>query len=89
MAPAFDFDCSLYSCVEDLDNLIGYKCPALPYCSKHKEQLDLIYSVSDVRLKLSPFDINKIMDNIWEEKHQIGKHEIKKYLESVLINGPL
>ena len=87
LAPAFDFDCALFSCIENLDNLKEYRQPALPYCGTHKEQLELMYSVSDVRLKLKSFNIDRIIDGVWEEKHQIGKSEITEYLKGVLNDG--
>ncbi|MCL2157974.1 MAG: HipA domain-containing protein [Oscillospiraceae bacterium] len=83
MAPAFDFDCTLYSCVEDLTKLKDYKSPALPYCKTHKEQLELMYSVSDVRLKLMAFDIEEITSGVWEDRHQIGKNEVANYLNQL------
>jgi len=83
LAPAFDFDCSLFSCVENLDNLKRYRQPALPYCGTHKEQLELMYSVSGVRLELKAFNVEKIIEGVWEEKHQIGKREITEYLKGL------
>ncbi|MCL2813267.1 MAG: hypothetical protein FWD23_01570 [Oscillospiraceae bacterium] len=89
LAPAFDFDCALFSCVENLDNLKEYRQPALPYCGTHKEQLELMYSVSDMRLTFKPFDVEKITDGVWEEKHRIGKTEITEYLKGVKIDGTI
>ena len=87
MAPAFDFDCALYSCVEDLAGLKEYKKPALPYCGTHREQLELMYAVSDERLELRAFDVEKITEGVWEDRHQMGKNEITKYLKEVLVCG--
>lgn len=89
LAPAFDFDCALFSCVENLDNLKEYRQPALPYCGTHKEQLELMYSVSDARLKFNSFNVEKIIDGIWEEKHQIGKREVTEYLKGVSDDGAI
>ena len=87
MSPAFDFDCALFSCVEDLGRLAEYSRPALPFCGTHKEQLELMYSVSDVKLTIDPFDIEEITKDIWDETHQIGKREIIGYLREVLSDG--
>ena len=89
LSPAFDFDCALFSCVEDLDRLESYTSPALPYCGTHKEQLELMYSVSDVRLEMKVFDLEEIISGVWEEKHQIGKLEITEYLKRVLADGTI
>jgi len=89
MAPAFDFDCSLFSCVEDLDNLKEYNQPALPYCGTHKEQLELIRAVSDARLTLKPFNVENLVEGVWDEKHQIGKHEILEYLKGLSSDGTI
>ena len=87
MSPAFDFDCALFSCVEDLSRLAEYSRPALPFCGTHKEQLELMHSFSNVKLKLEPFDIEDITKGIWDETHQIGKSEITGYLKEVLADG--
>ena len=87
MSPAFDFDCALYSCVEDLSALQEYVKPALPYCGTHKEQLALMRSVSDARLTLKPFDIDTVIKGVWEQTHEIGKREIIEYLREVLAGG--
>jgi transposase-like protein len=83
LAPAFDFDRALFSCVEDLDNLNKYECPSKPYCSTHKEQVELMHTVSKERLKVEPFDVEQVIEGVWEDKHQIGKKEITNYLKEV------
>ena len=49
----------------------------------NKEQLELMYSVSDARLTLKPFDTEALTKDVWQDKHQIGKKEITKYLKGV------
>ena len=83
-APAFDFDCSLFSCVEDLSRLEQYPKPCLPFFTSHPEQLDWLYSISGDRLTISGFRVSDLTDGVWEESHRIGKREIEDYLASVL-----
>ena len=75
--------------MEDLDRLEEYKSPALPYCGTHKEQLELMHSISDVRLVLYPFVVEEVISGVWDETHQIGKREITAYLNGVLRDGAI
>jgi len=59
----------------------------LPYCGTHKEQLELIYSLSDEKLKVAPFSVEEIVKDVWDETHQIGRQEIIRYLDEVLTDG--
>ena len=87
MAPAFDFDCSLFSCVEDLALIPEYRQPALPFFPTHQEQLDWLYSLSGDRLVVEPFIVDDLIMGIWEERYQIGRKEIRDYLASITIPG--
>jgi len=82
-APAFDFDCALFSCVEDLENLQNYDKPSLPFYPTHTKQLDWLYSKSNVRLTLRPFNVDDITRGVWDEQHQIGKREVEEYLKTL------
>ena len=83
LAPAFDFDCSLYSCVEDLDSLEEYSKPSQPFFPTHSEQVELVHSLSKIRLNVSPFNVDMLLEGVWDDKHEIGKKEIKDYLVKV------
>ena len=84
LAPAFDFDCSLFSCVEDLSRLEQYPQPSQPFFTRHPEQLDWLYSMSGDRLTISGCRVGDLTDGVWEESHRIGKREIEDYLALVL-----
>ena len=83
MAAAFDFDCSLYSCLDDLGGVAGYLKPSLPFYLSHDEQLEWLYSMSDDRLAVHPFDVGEVTRGVWDERHTIGKREVEAYLADV------
>ena len=87
LAPAFDFDCSLYSCVEDLNSVPVYRQPSLPFFLTHREQLEWLYSLSGDRLVVYPFAVGDLTAGVWEDHHQIGKREIERYLASITVRG--
>jgi hypothetical protein len=80
---AFDFDCSLFSCIEDLSTCADYAQPSLPFYLTHPEQLEWLYSMSNDRLILQPFTVSELTDGVWEKRHQIGKREVEEYLAGV------
>jgi len=83
LAPAFDFDCSFFSCVEDLGCLDQYPQPSQPFFTRHSEQLDWLYSMSDDRLTIDSFRVSSLTGGVWEESHRVGKREVEAYLASV------
>jgi len=84
LAPAFDFDCSLFSCVEDLSCLDQYPQPSQPFFTRHSEQLEWLYSMSDDRLTIDGSVVSGLTEGVWEENHQVGKREVEAYLASVI-----
>jgi hypothetical protein len=87
LAPAFDFDCSLFSCVENLGDIKNYTKPSLPFYRTHPEQLDWLYSLSGTRLTLFPFSITGLLQGVWDSTHTIGKREIDAYFQTILVTG--
>jgi hypothetical protein len=86
-APASDFDSALFSCTADLSNLEDCPKPARPFYPTHSEQLEWLYSLSDDRLTLTPFDPSVLMHGVWSSESAIGKHEIEAYLNSISAGG--
>jgi hypothetical protein len=80
LSPVFDFDCSLYSCVEDLDTVSTYVPRSLPFADTHLEQIEMFRKLSDAVLMVRGFDVDALLDGIWEDSFDIGKKEIKNYL---------
>jgi hypothetical protein len=83
-APIFDFDCALFSCVEDLSkqNIEQYLQikPSLPFERSHIDQIKIAYTISDKRLSI----LEKIStEDVWEPSFTIGKLEICEYLNGV------
>jgi len=81
---AFDFDCCLYSVVDDLAAIASYNQPSLPFYQTHPEQLEWLYSMSEDRLSVSPFGVDDVTRGVWEESHQIGKLEVENYLKGIV-----
>jgi hypothetical protein len=87
LAPAFDFDCSLFSCVEDLSEVSDYRRPSLPFYRTHDEQLRWLQSLSDDRLVLRAFNVEDLTRGVWDFKHAIGKREVTRYLQTFQESG--
>jgi hypothetical protein len=83
LAPAFDLDCSFYSCFDDLGKIDEYRRPSLPFCRTHDEQLKMLQSLSDAQLRIEPFDPAGMTAGVWEERQPIGKKEIENYLRDL------
>jgi hypothetical protein len=86
LTPAYDFDCSFFSCAEDLGNLSYENARAKPFFDTHEEQLKWLNTMSEDRLEVRMFDVNELTKGAWEDKHQIGKKEVEGYLRYVLEN---
>ncbi|MCL1989246.1 MAG: HipA domain-containing protein [Firmicutes bacterium] len=80
--PMYDFDCALFSCIEDLDNL-PTEHKSLPFFFTHNEQLRFLNKISNFKLIVKPFNPQQIIDNLWDKEYTIGNDVILAYLETV------
>jgi hypothetical protein len=83
LAHAFDFDCYLYSCVENLSTIDDYTEPSKPFCPSHIEQVRLMYSLCPLHLKIAKFEVEDLVKGVWEERHLIGKKEVEMRLKEI------
>lgn len=89
MAPIFDFDCCLFSCLEDLsdESIEKYEKSggmSLPFANNHIEQVRLISGISKAKLQMRKYNVHDIIRGVWDKDHMIGKRVIERYLKSVL-----
>ena len=83
LSPPFDFDCALYSLVDDLDALDEYVQKAQPFFDTHDEQLAFLATVTPQRLVLPPFDPEELIRDVWTTEYSMGKAEILAYLNTI------
>ena len=82
-SPFFDFDCSLFSTLEDLDRLNEYvdAAPCHPFFEKHAEQMAFAFGLSNRRLPSAVFHEDQLLSDLWDPSFNIGKREIIWYLK--------
>ena len=75
--PFFDFDCALFSTLEDLDRIEEYAeaAPCHPFFEKHAEQLEFAYGLSEKRLPSVGFKEAELIARLWDPSYTIGKNE--------------
>jgi hypothetical protein len=87
MVKPFDFDCSFYSCVEDLETVSEYKDISQPFFGTHAEQLKFMSEKSEEKLTLKPFNPDELIAGVWTDSYDIGKKEVLSYLETIKQGG--
>ena len=80
--PFFDFDCALFSTLEDLDRIGEYAdaAPCHPFFAKHSDQLEFAYGISDMLLPVVNFQEAELISDLWDSAFDIGKKEAVWYL---------
>jgi len=81
--PLFDFDCSLYACLEDLDDVKNYIKKSLPFFNTHEEQLLFLNTLDNQRIILSEFNPQAVTSNLWSDNYNIGYAEVTSYLNTL------